>query len=263
MLVSTLLIVSIFSTIGLSIQNDEMTMKDMQHDYHQLISQEAEVDVVINQAAGFVGYTVDIINEGDSVLTDVSYKMRTKAAISGTGILIKEIIQQGSVDLINPGETETITFRPLDSQRKSPIGFGNLYMYVEVLYDNITVHHQQRSMVLFFFIFGFKDTYIDISPDVAYEMFLAEEFDLIIDVVGLDIYQLGHLPGAVNYVWANGELEQMIPTLDVDKTYLVYCHTDPPSTSGAQALVNAGIMKTYRLEGNYGAWVDAGYPIET
>ena len=94
-------------------------------------------------------------------------------------------------------------------------------------------------------------------------MFLNNTFDLIIDVVGLDIYSLGHLPGAVNYVWADGSLNQQIPNLDKNLTYLVYCHTDPPSTASAQALVDAGISKTYRLEGNYASWVDAGYPIET
>jgi len=89
------------------------------------------------------------------------------------------------------------------------------------------------------------------------------EFDLVIDVVGLDIYSLGHLPGAVNYVWADGTLNSKIPTLDPNWTYLVYCHTDPPSTASAQALVDAGIKDVYRLEGNYRAWVNAGYPVET
>jgi rhodanese-related sulfurtransferase len=104
---------------------------------------------------------------------------------------------------------------------------------------------------------------MDIKPDVAYEKLMDEEFDLVIDVVGLDIYDLGHLPGAVNFVWADGTLEEMIASLDVEGTYLVYCHTDPPSTASAQALIDAGITKTYRLEGNYAAWVDEGYPIET
>jgi rhodanese-related sulfurtransferase len=97
----------------------------------------------------------------------------------------------------------------------------------------------------------------------AYSLWQNGTFDLIIDVVGLDIYEQGHLPGAVNWVWADGTLQEMIPTLDKNGTYLVYCHTDPPSTASAQALINADIEDVYRLEGNYRAWVDAGYPIET
>ena len=104
---------------------------------------------------------------------------------------------------------------------------------------------------------------MDIKPAEAYERWQNNEFELIIDVVGLDIYSLGHLPGAVNYVWADGTLTSMIPELDPTWTYLVYCHTDPPSTDSAQTMVNAGFENVYRLEGNYAAWKNAGYPIET
>jgi rhodanese-related sulfurtransferase len=104
---------------------------------------------------------------------------------------------------------------------------------------------------------------MDILPSEAYIKWQNNEFDLIIDVVGLNIYSLGHLPGAVNYVWADGTLNSTIPTLDKNLTYLVYCHTDPPSTASAQAMVNAGFKHIYRLEGNYKAWKDSGYPTET
>ena len=125
------------------------------------------------------------------------------------------------------------------------------------------VHDQKQAFLMLCFAHNMKDTYMDIFPEEAYAMIINETFDLIIDVVGLDIYSFGHLPGAVNYVWADGTLAEMIPTLDVNGTYLVYCHTDPPSTDSAQSLVDAGIESVYRLEGNYRAWVEAGYPIET
>jgi 3-mercaptopyruvate sulfurtransferase SseA len=32
--------------------------------------------------------------------------------------------------------------------------------------------------------------------------------------------------------------------------------------AGAQKLIDAGFKTVYRLEGNYGAWKAAGYPIE-
>lgn len=72
----------------------------------------------------------------------------------------------------------------------------------------------------------------------------------------------GHIPGAVNYPVGNGSLDQAIPTLNKNNTYLVYCHFDSASISGAQKLVDAGFTKVYRLQGNYQAWVDAGYPTE-
>jgi len=97
----------------------------------------------------------------------------------------------------------------------------------------------------------------------------AEAKDLIDntpDLVIIDVsphYADGHLPGAVNYYLGDGSLDDAIPSLDKNVPYLVYCHVDSVSISGAQKLVDAGITTVYRLEGNYQAWVDAGYEIET
>ena len=86
------------------------------------------------------------------------------------------------------------------------------------------------------------------------------------DLIILDVsprYDDGHLPGAVNYPIGDGSLDDAIPTFDSEAKYLVYCHSDTSSKSGAQKLIDAGFMNVYRLEGNYVAWVDAGYEVET
>ena len=169
-----------------------------------------------------------------------------------------------SIDELQPGEETTIVLRPFIGGMLSPRGFGRVYMKVQATTNGTElVRDQMQAFLLFCYLYNAKETYIDIPPEEAYPMVMNETFDLIIDVVGLDIYALGHLPGAVNYVWADGTLVEMIPTLDVNGTYLVYCHTDPPSTDSAQKMVDAGIESVYRLEGNYRAWVEAGYPIET
>ena len=103
--------------------------------------------------------------------------------------------------------------------------------------------------------------YTDISPDEAKQM-IDENPDLIIIDVS-PFYENGHLPGAVNYYLGDGSLDEAIPMLDKNATYLVYCHFAVASREGAQKLVDAGFMNVYRLEGEYQAWVDAGYPIET
>ena len=59
-----------------------------------------------------------------------------------------------------------------------------------------------------------------------------------------------------------GSLDEVIPTLDMDKEYLVYCHVDAVAISGAEKLVEAGFDPVYRPEGNDVAWVDAGYAVE-
>ena len=105
-----------------------------------------------------------------------------------------------------------------------------------------------------------QGTYIDLSPSEAKDL-IDDTPDLIIIDVSPN-YVLGHLPGAVNYYLADGSLDKVIPTLDKSKTYLVYCHSDSVSIQGAKKLVSAGFQDVYRLEGNYQAWVAAGYPIE-
>lgn len=85
------------------------------------------------------------------------------------------------------------------------------------------------------------------------------------DIVIIDVspkYDEGHIPGAINYYVGDGSLDEAIPILDKSKTYLVYCHVDSASISGASKLIEAGFENVYRLEGNYVAWVDAGYPVE-
>ena len=102
--------------------------------------------------------------------------------------------------------------------------------------------------------------YMDITPEEAKKL-IDENPDLIIIDVSPK-YDDGRLPGAVNYYIGDGSLSNAIPTLDPEAEYLVYCHVDSASIGGAQALIDAGFKNVYRLEGNYAAWVDAGYEVE-
>ena len=102
--------------------------------------------------------------------------------------------------------------------------------------------------------------YMDVSPAKAKEL-----IDTVPDLVVIDVspkYAEGHLPKAINYYVGDGSLDKAIPKLDKNKPYLVYCHVDSAAILGAQKLVDAGFKTVYRLEGNYSAWVRAGYPVE-
>ena len=107
---------------------------------------------------------------------------------------------------------------------------------------------------------GGETGYIDVTAMQAKELIDTKPELIIIDVS--PNYDDGHLPGAINYYIGDGSLDEAIPSLDKNKEYLVYCHVDSASISGAQKLVDAGFTTVYRLEGNYQAWIDAGYPIE-
>ena len=105
-----------------------------------------------------------------------------------------------------------------------------------------------------------ESSYMDVTPAEA-KALIDNNPDLIIIDVSPN-YSQGHLPGAINYYVGDGSLDEAIPMLDKNKKYLVYCHVDSAAILGAQKLVDAGFKNVYRPEGNYRAWVDAGYPIE-
>lgn len=103
-----------------------------------------------------------------------------------------------------------------------------------------------------------SDEYIDISVKEAKDMLDEDDEIMIIDVSPK--YEEGHIPGSVNAYVGDGTLEEELENWDKDGKYLVYCHVDSASIAGAQALKDAGFENVYRLEGNYKAWEDAGYP---
>jgi rhodanese-related sulfurtransferase len=107
-----------------------------------------------------------------------------------------------------------------------------------------------------------KISFVDIAADEVKSKIDAGDFTAIFDVS--PHYTAGHLPGATN-ANANADgtnLSELIEGMDKTKSYLVYCHADFPAISGAQLMEDAGFENVYRLEGNFGAWVNAGYDVE-
>ena len=98
--------------------------------------------------------------------------------------------------------------------------------------------------------------YTDITPQVAMALMKSLPDLVIIDVSPM--YDQGHLPGAVSHPVSDGTLDEAIPGLDPDKTYLVNCQAEPPSIEGATKLMDAGFEQVIRLQGAYTGWVNAG-----
>ena len=107
-----------------------------------------------------------------------------------------------------------------------------------------------------------KVSFIDIAASVVKSKIDAGDFEAILDVSPL--FNASHLPGATNAKGSTGgtDLSELIVGMDKTKSYLVYCHSDSPSMAGAQLMEDAGFENVYRLEGNFSAWVDAGYDVE-
>lgn len=99
--------------------------------------------------------------------------------------------------------------------------------------------------------------YVDIAAAEAKRKLDAGEFMAIYDVS--PHHADNHIPGAID---AYGTLATLITDQPAEKEYLVYCHADEPAIAGAKLMEEAGFHSTYRLEGNFGAWTDAGYPVE-
>jgi len=112
--------------------------------------------------------------------------------------------------------------------------------------------------------FTYKATTSGVSPMWLTPQEAKQLLDKTTDVVIIDLsprfYGEGHLPGAVNY--PKDTLQDQISTWDRDATYVVYSHWTGAPLSAAELLKDAGFKNVYALKGNFGAWVDAGYPIE-
>jgi rhodanese-related sulfurtransferase len=105
-------------------------------------------------------------------------------------------------------------------------------------------------------------SFVDIGPGVAKSKIDGGEFEAMFDVS--PHFNEEHIAGATN---ANGsaggtDLSELIEDMDKTKSYLVYCHANSPAMAGAQLMEDAGFENVYRLEGNFGAWVEAGYGVE-
>jgi rhodanese-related sulfurtransferase len=85
---------------------------------------------------------------------------------------------------------------------------------------------------------------------------------MIIDFTAAEVYKLGHIKGALNYPINDGTLEKSLLSLDKNKVYLVYARQNGDSLTGTKLMFENGFLNIFRLKGNYGPWVNDGYPIE-
>lgn len=100
--------------------------------------------------------------------------------------------------------------------------------------------------------------YADISA-ARLQLLMEENPDLIILDVSPNYFE-GHIPDARYYYLP--ELRKRIGELDPSKPYLVYARKAEASIDACLILAEQGFSRIYRLEGGYGAWIEAGCRIE-
>ena len=109
--------------------------------------------------------------------------------------------------------------------------------------------------------FEFQNSYRDIDAQKAKRIMTIYPSLTVIDISGT--YNMGHIPGSINYFIGDGSLDDALTELDKNGRYLIYYHSDKTSRIAARKLADAGFKKVYRLEGNYNSWVGAGFEIES
>jgi rhodanese-related sulfurtransferase len=86
---------------------------------------------------------------------------------------------------------------------------------------------------------------------------------VVVDAQPKSVYDLGHIPGAVNFPWAR-EIKGPI-NLPQSKTLILYCDCGQEEDSidlASQLMENWEYMNIKVLEGGWSRWKKLGYPIE-
>ena len=187
-IIATMLVLSTNIMLGaaLSTSSDDEVLESNQTMTQSMTSSD-NITIGFSQAPLFLGLNIEIQNNGMDTLQDIPWSFRAKPLISGEGNIRRGQVVSGVIDELGPNELVTIPLRPFNKETPSPLGLSTLYMNASVTTQDSFIRSSQRAMLLLFFVFQFKPTYIDILPAEAYSLYLNNTCVLIIDVVGLDI----------------------------------------------------------------------------
>lgn len=93
------------------------------------------------------------------------------------------------------------------------------------------------------------------------KQWLDQQTVVVVDVREPSEYTTGHIPGAT-LVPLSAFDPGKIPPSQMQKIVL-YCRSGQRSTMAGQRLLHAGFSEVFHLGGGIGAWIKAGYPIQT
>jgi len=97
----------------------------------------------------------------------------------------------------------------------------------------------------------------DVTPQEAKNMIDSNEELIVIDV--REDYEYcaidGHIPGAFNYPWSSGVLQQRYEELPRDGEILVYCRSGYRSNLAANFLDDNGFFHIYDMLGGFSDWL--------
>ena len=96
----------------------------------------------------------------------------------------------------------------------------------------------------------------DVTQQEAKNMIDSNDQIIVVDVREVSEYcaTTGHIPGALNYPWNSGILQQRYEELPRDGEILVYCHSGYRSNLAAEFLDINGFLYVYDMLGGFSSW---------
>ena len=101
-----------------------------------------------------------------------------------------------------------------------------------------------------------------IKPEELKKLIESKADIVVVDNQPKGAYDMGHIPGAVNFPWA---MQIKVPVnLPRNKVLILYCACahEEDSTDVAEKLREFGYDNIKVLEGGWLRWIELGYPIE-
>ncbi len=101
----------------------------------------------------------------------------------------------------------------------------------------------------------------NVDAKKARKLLEKEKEVVVLDVRTPDEFAGGHLAGARNVDFQGKEFEATLAKLDRQKTYLVHCAAGGRSTRSLAVFRKLGFRSVVHLDGGFGAWTEAGFPV--
>ena len=102
-----------------------------------------------------------------------------------------------------------------------------------------------------------------ITLEQLMEMDVNEEEFKLVEVLGEESYEKGHIPGAINIPLSKLEKQSNKKLKKTDKI-IVYCASYPchASTNATSILLKKGYKRVFDFKAGKKGWVDAGFELE-
>ncbi|MHC4087577.1 MAG: rhodanese-like domain-containing protein [Planctomycetota bacterium] len=96
----------------------------------------------------------------------------------------------------------------------------------------------------------------DVTQQEAKNMIDTNKQLIVLDVREVSEYcaTTGHIPGALNYPWSSGIIQQRYEELPRDGEILVYCHSGYRSNLASEFLDAQGFLYIYDMMGGFSSW---------